>query len=219
MKRVLLLLFLMLQFSSCENPFAVRTKADFIPITEVGNYWLYRSNLGSEKYVEVVENSDNLTIDQREVLIVSENYLPYYWYKGEGFLSRYRDIEINFGGELYPIETRWQDYVEIPLVLGNEWQDLWQDTVVVMNQPLYRVDELRGAVVAIEDISTEVGDFEHCYKIRFNLTEEIHADFIGDSIIERTFFEWYAPDVGMVRSVQGNQHWELSEYGNTGEGD
>lgn len=219
MKRFLLFAVLLLQFCSYENPFTARTKGEYLPLEETGNYWLYKSTLGGEKYVEVLENSNNLSLHGREVLIVSENYIQYYWYKGEGFLSRYRDIEVNFGGELYPIESRWQAYIEIPLVLGNQWEDFWEDTVIVFNQPLYRVDELRARVLAIEDISTEAGDFGNCYKIRFEIKEEIHSTIIGDSVSEQTFFEWYAPDIGLVKSTADDQQWELSEYGNKGEGD
>ncbi len=218
MKRILLFLVLLLQFCSYENPFTARTKADYIPIMEAGNYWLYKSNMAAEKYVEVIDNTSNLTLDGKEVLIIAENYAEYYWYKGEGFLSRYREIEVNFGGELHLVESRWQAYVEIPLVLGNEWQDVWEDTVTVFNQPLHRVDNLHAKVLAIEDVSTEAGDFSNCYKIRFELREEIHSSIIGDSVMEKTIFEWYAPNIGLVKWIIGNQNWQLIEYGNKGEG-
>jgi hypothetical protein len=219
MKRILLVAVLLLQFCSYENPFTTRTKGDYIPITEAGNYWLYKGSEGAEKYVEVLESPSSLVLDGREVVIISENYTQYFWYKGEGFVSRYLEVDVNFGGELYPVESRWQAYIEIPLVLGNEWQDLWEDTLTIFNEPLLRVDELRAKVVAIEDVFTEAGDFSNCYKIGFELREEIHSSIIGDSVIEHTFFEWYAPDIGLVRSTSDNQHWELSEYGNKGEGD
>jgi hypothetical protein len=219
MKRLLLLFVFLLQFCSYDNPFTARIDSDYIPITETGNYWLFKNSMGGENYVEVVENSANLTIDGREVIIIEENYAEHYWYIGEGFLCRYREVEINFGGELYPVESRWQSYIEIPLVLGNEWQDLWQDTIVVLNQPLYRVDELNGKVTALEDISTEAGSFSNCYRILFQLREEIHWSIIGDSILEKSFSEWYAPGIGMIKSNEDEQNWELSEYGNKGEGD
>lgn len=219
MKRFMLIGVLLLQFCSYENPFITRTKADYIPYTETGNFWIYRSNLGVEKFVEVLDNTANLTLDGREVLILAENYAESYWHKDEGFLSRYRDVEVNFGGELYPVETRWQAYIQIPLVLGNEWHDTWQDTVTVLNEPLLRIDELQARVVAIEEVSTEAGNFSNCYKIRFEIREEIHSSIIGDSISQVTLYEWYAPDIGLVKSSQGTQRWELSAYGNEGEGD
>lgn len=219
MKKLLFLVILLFQFCSYENPFTARIKSDYIPIDKSGNFWIYKNTDGSVKYLEVKENETNIEKDNKEVIILEVNYEETYWYKGEGYVSRYRDIEINFNGELFPVENRWQNYIEIPLVKGNSWQDIWEDTLIFFNQPLYRIDKITGSVEGVEIVETEAGTFKNCYRIKFYTFEKISSVIIGDSISEDTYYEWYAPDIGLVKSTEDNENWVLTDYGNKEEGD
>ncbi|MCK4234785.1 hypothetical protein KAX75_10170 [candidate division WOR-3 bacterium] len=219
MKKLLFLLIFLFQFCSYENPYTARIKYDYITIDQIGNFWIYKNQEGNEKYVEVKENTTNLEKDFREVIILEENYIETYWYKGEGFLSRYRDIEINFNGNLYQVEHRWQNYIEIPLVKGNSWIDEWTDTLLFFNEPLYRTDNLQGYIECFETIEIEAGKFKNCYRIKFHVFEKIISTVIGDSISEKTYWEWYAPDIGLIKSTYDNETWELINYGKKEEGE
>ena len=219
MKQIIALAILLCLLFSCDNPFTARITNDFIPIDITGNFWIYKNNNDSEKYLEVKENTNNLIFDGREAIIVEENYAETYWFKGEGFVSRHKQVQINFNGQLFTIEERWQHYIEIPMVVGNSWEDAWRDTIDFLNEPLYYVSILQGSVVAIEAIDTQAGEFDNCYKLHFNRIEEIRSSILGDSVSETCHFEWYAPGVGLVQSTQDDQDWKLIDYGNNEEGD
>lgn len=216
MKRLLFLAILLFQFCSYENPYIARIKGDYFPITQTGNFWIYRNKDGSDKYLET---KGSIIKDGKEAIIIEKNYEETYWYKGEGYVSRYRDIEINFNGQLFTVESRWQNYVEIPIIKGNSWKDTWEDTLIFYNLPLYRTDKLNGRVEGFETVETQAGTFENCYRIRFQTSEKINSEITGDSLVEKTYYEWYAPDVGLVKSTEDNENWELIDYGNKGEGD
>ncbi|TES90758.1 MAG: hypothetical protein E3J87_09335 [Candidatus Cloacimonadota bacterium] len=216
MRRLLIFIILLFQFCSYENPYIARIKGDYFPIDKMGNFWKFRNKNDSEKYLEV---KGTKVIDGREAVILEENYEETYWYKGEGFLSRFRDIEINFNGELFHVEKRWQHYIEVPIVKGNFWADFWEDTLSFYNQPLYKTDNLSGIVEGFETIKIEAGTFKNCYRIKFHLVEEISSIITGDSISEKTYYEWYAPDVGLVKSTEDDENWELIDYGNKEEGE
>ncbi len=219
MRRFLLLLVLLLQSCSYENPYIARIRSNYFPIDKTGSFWIYRNENGSEKYIEVKENPNNLTKDGKEVIILEENYNEAYWYKDNGYISRYREIQVDFNGQLTAVESRWQNYIEIPLVKGNSWNDSWNDTLVLLNEPLYRTDNLNATVQTFETLNTEAGEFKNCYKIKFTVLEEIRSEIIGDSLFQETYYEWYAPGVGLVKSAKSNEIWELIDYGNIEKGD
>jgi len=219
MKRLLLFVVLLLQFCSYENPYTARMKANYFPIDKTGNFWIYKNELGNEKYIEAKENMNNISKDGREVIILEENYNETYWYKGDNFISRYRDIEISFNGQPVIVESRWQNYIEIPPIKGNSWNDTWKDTILFLNKPLYRTDNLEGSVLNYETLRTDAGEFKNCYRIKLTIFEKIESEVIGDSLVQKIYFEWYAPDVGLVKSTEDNENWELVTYGSIEDGD
>ena len=216
MKKLFLLIVFLFQFCSYENPFTARIIGDYTNIDTIGNYWLYRSNNDLKKYVEVKKDT---TLDGKNATILEVNYQKTYWHTGSGYISRYRDIEINFNGQLFQVENRWQNYIEIPIVNGNSWTDYWQDTLSFFNEPLYRTDKLSATVEGFETVKTEAGSFKNSYRIHFQIYEQVNSQITGDLIIEKTYYEWYAPDVGLVKSTEDGDDWELIDYGNKGEGD
>jgi hypothetical protein len=218
MKRLLFLTVILLQFCTYENPYIARIKEEYVPLDEVGNYWIYTDRDGIEKYVEVVENTTNIEFDSREAIILEENYSESYWFKGDSYISRYRIVEVNFNGELYPVEQRWQNYLELPFVKGNVWEDTWSDTLLFFNEILTRTNNLKAEVENYEHIETEAGEFKNCYRIRFHTEEAIYSSIVGDTTVERTYWEWYAPGVGLVKSSDGYEIWQLTHYGKNDDG-
>jgi len=216
MKKLLLLIIFLFQYCSYENPYTIRLKADYFPLDKQGNFWIYKNKDGIEKYLQATGTE---TKDGKEAFVVTENYEKTYWYKGEGFLKYYKNLELNFNGELVTLEARWQNYIEIPLIKRNSWCDEWQDTLMLFNEPLYINDKLNGTVENIETVTTEAGTFNNCYRITFHIIEEINSAIIGDSIIDKSYSEWYAPNIGLVKSTLDGDNWQLTKYGNDGAGE
>ena len=215
MKKLFLFSILILVSCSYENPFTARINCDYFPIDDTGNFWLYEGIEGEQKYIEVKQTVQK---DGREAIVIEENWQETYWYKGEGYISRYMNVDINFNGEIFLVEKRWQPYIEIPIVEGNSWSDIWMDTLQFHNQPLYRFNSLRGYVEGFVTVKLSSGTFKNVYRIRFESCEEINSTIIGDLLIEETYREWYAPDIGMIKSKHDDENWELSSYGKVEDG-
>jgi hypothetical protein len=209
-KKFIILSLLIIQSCSYHNPFTVRISKDHIPINEIGRYWIYKNNNGIQKYVEVKKTTN---WDGKEAILIEENYQESYWYKGNGYVSRHRNIEINYNGELFPVEYRWQNYIEIPILQGNNWENSWMDTTFIYDKPLIRTSELKGKVECYETMETEAGIFENCYRIKISTVVENLSSLPVDSIISKTYYEWYAPDVGLVKTTEDNKGWTLIKYG------
>lgn len=215
MKKLLLLLLFLLQSCSHHNPFTARISKDHIPINEIGRYWIYENNDGIQKYVEVKETTN---LDGKEAILIQENYQETYWYKGDDYISRHLNIEINYNGELFPVEHRWQNYIEIPILKGNNWENTWIDTVFIYDKHLIRTSELKGKVEYYETIETEAGIFDNCYRIKISTIVRNISYIPVDSLISKTYYEWYAPDIGLIKTTEDNKGWTLIEYGLKEEG-
>jgi len=188
---------------SCSDLLLFRADSDYLPMPD-GSEWKYV--LGSDTtYVSVAGDS---LVAGRTCTVVLRDYVPEFWLKEQSAAYRYisRDTTLGGGGR-YVLEQRFCLVYLLPLIEGNSWQSVFEDTVVVMGTdtvPVYH--KLEAHVASIEDVTTPAGLFSQCYRLDFN--EEIRD---LDTLVT-SYSEWLAPGVGVVKRQSGADESALAWY-------
>jgi len=120
-------LFLFIVFGCRESPLIFRIRANYIPIENIGNYWVYVSQADTIK----LEVKRKEVIEGRECYLLERNAQPEYWWKGNGKVDKFHSENMNVGGNEFLLGNFWIPHLKVPLFLGNKWEDEFiQQTVV-----------------------------------------------------------------------------------------
>ena len=188
--------------------------ANYYP-AEVGNTWVYLSDDGSEKRtytLEVPEHTDveglialNITNEALGTdVAVTDTYLI--TVKNDGSLLLHQSA-INYG--VFGIAEATFDppvtFFPAELPLGHTWQ-IVMEIVVKIAGPVTSTSSIE--VVAIEDVETAAGVFEDCVKL------EISQKDVGAlAVVRQTYYQWLAPDIGLVKYINEQDIlYELQSY-------
>ncbi|MCH7761083.1 hypothetical protein IIA15_06745 [candidate division TA06 bacterium] len=196
------LLFIIL--SGCgKNPMVFRMVSNYVPIETIGNRWVYLQGDGTTKIVEVTGTA---VVGGRSCFVVEDNsnVEDEFWWKGPEGVDRYV-VETRFvNNQEFEIEKRWRPHLELPLVLGNQWVNNFENETIVFGDTICREVMLEGVVDSIVTVTVPAGTFEECYKVRINVLEITCSPFEGDTCnvscdtLRVQSYETYAPDVGLV---------------------
>lgn len=199
MKNYLLAILLcMVMLSGCKmDPLVYRIASDYMPVSTIGNTWEYELTGGGQRLVYIAGEDVLLGRDCLHVQVDFENR---YWFRDEDQFDLYVKTVYLYNEE-HIIEERWAKYLVLPLVLGNSWAEQYEGTTLVYGQPVTRKVSMQGKVKAIRDVTVPAGDFEQCYVVRIEIIGETETPY-GNGWVDSTFVEeYYAPDIGLVRSV------------------
>ena len=137
------------------------------------------------------------------------NYGDEYWIKNDGEVKKLELRTINVGGTENTIEQTWLLQYRLPFILGSYWTETFSDTVVVLGDT-YRISQtVSRSVKEINDISVNVGMFIQTYKIEY-----FETITINDSIEQHQGYEWFAPNVGLVKKIINGITTQLAAYSN-----
>jgi hypothetical protein len=178
-----------------------RSAADYFPL-HAGSEWRYDLD-GTTSLVRV--RGDSL-VDNYPVTVVLRDYEEEYWLESQGDVSRFVSTVVNLGGTDYPLEQRFRRFYVLPFVLGNSWSDDFNDTVDVLGDTIHYRHEIDGKVTAIDTVTVPAGSFADCYEVDLN-----ELVVVNDSVASISTQEWYAPNVGLVKRVQGSSEELLTE--------
>jgi len=193
--------FLLFLGLSCSDMIFERSSADYFPLV-TGSEWKYLVG-ETTTYVRVTGDS---SIGNRSCTVVTVDFMPEFWFKEPCEIHKFFYRTISRGGSEWTLESRYGSVYRLPFVAANSWQDLFQDTVLVLGDTILYYHRLEANVTKIEDVATPAGIFGQCYRLEF--TEEIRA---FDTTTTR-FTEWLAPGIGLVKSRTGNEEKVLVEY-------
>ena len=176
--------------------------SNYTPIETIGNQWVYLREDSTIKFVEVTGTS---VAGGRSCFVVEEDFLGEYWWKGPEGLDQYVVATRFVNSEDVVIEERWRPHLELPLVLGNRWEDLFEKETIVFGDTICRRVELEGEVEKILTVTVPAGTFEECYRVRIETVEITCSPFEGDTCnvscdtLRIQEYEYYAPDVGLIK--------------------
>ncbi len=121
-------------------------------------------------------------------------------YIGESTLTPYSDMETTFEVENMTIPAEMKvgevlDNGRVTVTISNNGMKIMTITVNISNRK----------VEAKEDITTQAGTFE-CYKISYDISTKMLITIKASTV------EWYAKNVGVVRSESYNKKGKLTGY-------
>ncbi len=201
-----LFIILSLVFFCCENPVIYRMSANYFPLETKGNSWEFESESGAT----LLLLSSGETIEGgRECFLIERNYFPEHWYKDSKELAKYEVEYYDFGGERITLASQWIRYLELPLIEGNSWNDTLEAVKNVFGERVQRTVVSYGKVEGIELVEVQAGRFSQCYKIG---VKRFRETYVNSTLLESDTtlkYEWYAPDVGLVRFDENGDVYSL----------
>lgn len=190
---------------SCNNSdwLLYRAGSDYFPL-KIGNWWQY-SQYGQ---IEQVEVKAETVVYGTECIHLLRNYADEFWKKTDNEIRKLYIRTVNIGGTDFEIEKNWLLQYRLPLVLGAQWAEIFTDTVLVMGDTFRIFHTVRRMVSEICDVNVLAGTFQQCYRLDY--LEQVK---INDSLVEDyAGYEWYAPQVGLVKKVINNRETLLMDY-------
>ena len=164
---------------------------------DIGNTWVLQSEDGADLRTVTIKGPDDLNGQQVKRIEDGTNPddISQYFVKPDSDgLNLYRAVvSLPLLGEITFDYSPPQVFLPIPIVLGTTWT-LESETNTPLTGPVSTSN--RAEVVAIEDVTVQVGTFRDCLKIVQDISLRL-------GIIKLTFTSamWLAPDVGLVKSI------------------
>ena len=176
-----------------------------------GKYWryvmTYHTMDGNFKGIYAVENlgrkdEDDHAVYVRRLLDGSSDYLRI----DDGGI-RLTARETSDGGRV----DLDHDIFRFPLVVDKKWQDTTSTRALVKTGPPQKTEFHISARIPVtariesmtDAVSVPAGNFDKCMRIMLKGSEFINAgNYVGLTIVNINEIDWYAPGVGLVKSVR-----------------
>lgn len=190
-----------------------QTSDHYFPLAE-GKYWryvmTYHTMDGNYKGIYAVENlgrknEDDQDLHVRRLLDGSSDFLRIDD-QGIRLMSR----EKTDGRHTSRVDLDHPIF-QFPLVVGKEWQDTTIARALIKTGPPQKTEFHISAQVPVtariesmtDEVSVPAGTFVECMRISLQGNEFINAgNYVGLTIVNIEETDWYAPGVGLVKSVR-----------------
>ena len=195
----LILIFLILGLvSGCSNPFSIRMSADYFPL-EVGYKWIYQVEGQAASKVEIE------VISYDTAYLVNIQGLEIYMERREGEVNLITKLTTTYRGERILFGTVREPYLHLPFIKNDYWEMQFKLSTVHNGDTIYKSVFISVDSVDITTLSVPFGNYDEVYHLR-----RIHVED-EDSV---TSYEWYAPNVGLIRKVIPSDSviWELENF-------
>ena len=170
-----------------------------------GNIWTLRSADGAEE--RVVKIARTTVISGREVNVLERHTHGgvdemYIFTEPDG-IKMVRSL-VHVGGldlslDYAPPEV----FIPASLKVGASWEIKGQTKVFILTVKV----NVNAKVVAQEDVTTPIGTFRNCFKIRQNYVVKAPLNVSPET------YMWLAPNIGLVKEMDSNRRvFELVDY-------
>jgi hypothetical protein len=186
---------------------------DYFPL-DAGKYWRYQMTYqtmdGTFKGIYAVENlprhkKDDQVFYVRQLLDGSLDYLQI---DDKGLLLKGREKTVN-------LDTRYNDAIQyifqFPLKVGTMWEDSVLSKALIKTGPPQKTEFHIVAKIPVtakiesmtDSVNVPAGKFENCMRVVKSGNAFIDAgNYVGRTIVRLSETNWYAPGVGLVKSVR-----------------
>ncbi len=201
---VYLIIFLSVIILTCNNNDWILYRAgnDYFPLKN--GYWLQYETNGIFETVEV--KGDTVAYDRACVHLL-RNFADEYWVKDNSDIKKLEIRTVNYNGTEYIIQKEWLLQYRLPFVLGSFWSEAFTDTVVVLGDTYHIKQTITRWVVEITDLTVPAGTFLQTYKIEY-----YEIFILNDSVENYSGYEWFAPNVGLIKKIINNTETHLINY-------
>ena len=191
-----------LAMQACSDMMLYRAGHDYFPLAAASR-WTYESG----SYTAIDSVGADSTVGGRRAITIYRNFAPEFWLKSPTEIRRWTLRTAIRNGTEYVLEAQYGLIYRLPFVEGASWTETFRDTVVLLGtDTIVVLDSVQARVSAIEELSTEAGTFQQCYRVDYSRV--VHAD---TSLTEQ-YSEWLAPGVGLVQRVAGSETQVLVNY-------
>jgi hypothetical protein len=188
-------------FTSCrQSSLCFRTGADYFPL-QINNSATY-STLPSNNTIKINITGTN-TIYGKESFTLERNGRPEYWWKSNEQIERLYFYTMNIFGREDTLAIWWLPWLKLPLSLNNSWGYSFNTSKIVLG------DTIKITLNTTASVTEQNGDE---YKIETNFVEEKLSKMFGSDTTNITYYEWYKPNLGLVKKVYGDTTETLIEF-------
>ncbi len=189
---ILNLLIILVSLNCKEDKTLYRATSDYFPL-KTGMIWYYANNFNNTD-TSIVKVIGDTSAYGRSCILVNRGSLEEYWIKDKSEIKKLVEIKINRAGFDFFLEQDYRQYFQLPLIKDNSWRDSLNNSIDVQGDMINFRHIIFGKVEDIKDISTPAGEFSEVYRI--SLVDTLQID---DSLVVKTSFYWFAPEVGIVK--------------------
>ena len=206
--KTILLVFILCLLTSCGQ-----TDNEYFPL-KAGKYWRYQLTYqtmdGTFKGVYAVENLPKQTIDEQQYFVrtLLDGSINYLQLDDKGLLLKGRektlDLDIRF--------TETDQYIyQFPLQVGTTWEDTVLSKALIKTGPPQKTKfhivakvPVTAKIESMTDmVKVPAGTFENCMRVVMSGNAFVDAgNYVGKTIVRITETNWYAPGVGLVKSIR-----------------
>ncbi|MDI6840838.1 MAG: hypothetical protein QMD71_08355 [bacterium] len=201
-KKVSCLLPLLLLLGCKQSSLLFRAGADYFPL-KPENTWVYLHTSYSDKDTITLKVIKNEVIGTRECWLLERNGYPEYWWKDENRVDKFYLQTIFVNGEEDTIASFWLTWLELPFVLGNLWSYMFKEQSYIIGDTIKVDVQVKGEVLDLDG---------NDYKVRVELIEHQESMEFGTSCDTITCYEWYRPNIGVIKRVIDGVEEKLISY-------
>ncbi len=186
----------------CSERVLFRAGANYFPLLP-GAEWRYARGTDT---VEVWVDTLPEVKENQQCVVVYRNYAKEYYVTSPTEVRKlFIQTELRPGGE-DTIEHRFGLLYPLPLVEGETYRERYDTTLIWGPDTVAYSHILSVRVAKIESVSVPAGEFFDCYRLEFV------DSIVKEMTVVNSWVEWLAPNVGVVKRVQGNDVEVLVEY-------
>lgn len=206
----------MLLVSACSN----NEGHEYFPLQE-GAYWRYKMNYrtmdGRWDTFFAYENYPSYRNDEHTIFVrkTLDGREYHYTINDDGIMVQ--NYEITEGMQTR-IESNQHYVFKFPLEVGQSWNDKSYSQVLIKTGPpqktVFRINANIPVNVTVESMNESVtvpaGTFNNCIKINLKGSGFHDAgNYVGHTIVSIDEERWYAPGVGLVKSIRREKTTDL----------
>jgi len=186
---------------------------EYFPLDK-GKYWSYQLTYqtmdGTFKGVYAVENLSVYKVDDQTYYVrqLLDGSFNYFQIDEKGLLLKGREKTVDLDTKY----TDTQQYIfQFPLQVGTAWEDTVLSKALIKTGPPQKTEFHIVAKVPVtvkiesmtDVVKVPAGTFENCMRVELSGNAFIDAgNYVGKTIVRINEINWYAPGVGLVKSVR-----------------
>ncbi|MCK4812535.1 MAG: hypothetical protein KAT14_01210 [Candidatus Marinimicrobia bacterium] len=183
----------LLFFTSCSSK-----TDDYYPLKE-GYTWTYNVNNGEK--IQSVENFEHRKLEKQKVIPqkIDVNGVTSFIFLAENNKGIYQFAK-QASDAIEPAILEIPIYIlKNPIKIGTTWQKDSKTMLMMEELPVtltYTIESKK------ETVTVPAGTFENCLKVKAEASIEKDKGFLGVITVTITHYDWYAPNVGLIKSVK-----------------
>ena len=197
-------LLIALILTGCGRVLERRVGDDYFPIMKPGAYWIYSNTEGDTMRMKV---EGTTYVGGCEASIVDRFGNLEYWWQNDRYTERYWQHIVIYDGTPYEVAGKWVPFLRYPLVANDVITGEASNSGEIGGEPYRWQLTWNIKVGECKNMMT----FDDVFTVEYEFIETFSWRNVADTCVYR-FARSYAPNVGIVREIVGDDTLRLIEY-------